>query len=229
LIYCGVERISGMIIAIDGPVASGKSTAARNLAGALGFDYFDTGAVYRALTLLAGRSVVDVDDAGAIVRMLGAAEVVLNGQSVSLNGEDVSEQIRLPEISAAVKPFAENPRVRAFVNAYARRNASGRNVVVEGRDMGTVVFPDAEVKIYLSASAEDRARRRWEELDERGTPREYEEVLSQLQERDRADMDRDISPLKAADDAVVVDSTGWSREETLKRLLEIANGRLRRG
>jgi len=211
-----------MIIAIDGPVAGGKSTAARNLAKDLGFEHLDTGALYRMVTLLARRSNTDPADREAVKSLLRSANVRLSGDRAFLNGEDVSDAIRLPEISSSVKPFAENQDVRDFVNAYARRFASSRNIVVEGRDMGTVVFPDAGLKIFLTASVEERAKRRWEELTTRGTPQPYDKVLADLQKRDREDTHRPIAPLLQAPDAVVIDSSGWTPTQTRSKLLALA-------
>jgi cytidylate kinase len=214
-----------MIVTIDGPVAGGKSTAARNLAAALGFEHFDSGAVYRAVTLAAVRAGVDPCDGAAVRALLGRIEVRYDRGRAFLAASDVSDAIRTPEITSAVRPFAENADVRAFVNGVARGFSAGRDMVVEGRDMGTVVFPDADVKIYLAASAEERARRRCEELRERGTHQEYETVLRELRERDRADESRALSPLRKAPGAVEVDSTGWSQDQTLRRLVEIVDSR----
>jgi cytidylate kinase len=216
-----------MIITIDGPVASGKSTAARNLARALGFRHLDTGAIYRALTLLAGELKVDPADRKAVSAMLARAGVRLDGETVYVEARDVSAEIRRPDISSSVRFFAENPDVRAFVKDLEHRAAAGKDIVVEGRDMGTVVFPEAEVKIYLTASAEERARRRSEELEERGTPQDYRVVLAELMARDRADMTRPIAPLRKAPGAVEFDSTGLTQEESAARLLEIVRAALK--
>lgn len=210
-----------MIVTIDGPVASGKSSMARGLAERLGFTYLDTGAIYRALTLAAIRGGVALDDASLVSRMLSETEVRLDGDRVYLDGIDVSDAIRTPEVSRSVKPIAENTEARDWVNRLARKYARGRNVIAEGRDMGTVVFPDAEVKIYLSASVAERARRRYEELVQRGTPQDLQTVRRELEIRDHADMTRFVAPLRKAPDAVEFDSTGLELEETLDRLEEI--------
>lgn len=215
-----------MIITIDGPVASGKSTAARNLAAALGFEHLDSGAVYRSLTLLARQKGVKAADSAAVRAILAEAKIAFRGERVLLDGVDVTEEIRDPEITETVRPFAENPDVRAWVNDLQRETARGRDIVVEGRDMGTVVFPEADLKLFLSTSAEERARRRFEELASRGTPVAYETVLGRLVERDRADRGRKIAPLRKAVDAVEIDSAGWAAEETLARLVEIVRERL---
>lgn len=217
-----------MIITIDGPSGVGKSTAARRLARALGFDYMDTGALYRTVTVLARHTRTDPADRAAVKRMLSRADIAVDGERVRVNGRDVSDEIRLPEVSAGVRPFAENPDVREFVKAIAHHLAEGRNVVVEGRDMGTVVFPEAEVKIYLTASIDERARRRFRELIERGIPQPYEVVVADIAARDHADMTRAIAPLRKPDDAVEADSSGWTREETSARLAEIVRRALDR-
>ena len=210
-----------MIVTLDGPVASGKSTAAKNLARALGFDHLDSGAIYRAITLLASRHKTDTSDAAAVRKLLTAADVRLDKDKVFLNGTEVSDAIRRPEISAAVRPLAENPDVREFVESLEHRLSADRNIVVEGRDMGTVVFPDAEVKIYLTASPEERARRRCEELKTRGTPQSFDTVLADLVARDSADMSRALAPLRKADGAIEVDNTGLEPEETLSKLVAV--------
>lgn len=215
-----------MIITIDGPVASGKSTAARNLARLLGFHHLDSGAIYRSLALMALRESVEAGDDSALADMMERARITIDDETVRLCAEDVTDDIRLPEVTRAVRPLAENPQVRAFVRELERAMASGRDIVVEGRDMGTVVFPDADLKFYLTSSDEERARRRWEELAGRGTPQDLETVLSELRARDTADMTRGIAPLKKAEGAVVVDSTGWSARETLEKLHSVVNERL---
>ncbi len=215
-----------MIITIDGPVASGKSTAARNLARLLCFHHLDTGAIFRAMTLMAIDEGIDITDEDALIDMLKRVRIGLEDDRVMLCGRDVTERIRLPEVSAAVRPLAENPMIRSFVLDIERSVAKDTDIVVEGRDMGTVVFPDADLKFYLTSSAEERAQRRWEELRQRGTPQEFETVLAELVERDRADMTRDVAPLQVPADAVLVDSTGWSPQQTLEKLHSVVLERL---
>ncbi|MCD6404730.1 MAG: (d)CMP kinase [Planctomycetes bacterium] len=215
-----------MIVAIDGPVASGKSTAAKNLARALGFRHLDTGMIYRAVTVLAARSGVDAADRGGVAGMLARADIRIDTERAFVDGRDVTEEIALPEITRNVKPFAGNPDVREFVNTLARATAEGANIVVAGRDMATVVFPNADVKIFLTASPEERARRRWEELCARGADEDYETVLADLRRRDRADITRPVAPLKKHKDAVEVNSTGWTSDETLCWLEEIVRAKM---
>lgn len=211
-----------MIITIDGPVASGKSTAARNLAKALGFAHLDTGAIYRAVTLCAIEGGVGASDPPALRAMLDGLKVRFDGERVFLNGADVSDKIRTPAMTSAVRPYAENADVREFVKRIDRDFAAQRDIVVEGRDMGTVVFPDAELKIYLSATAEERARRRWEEFRAKGIAQDYPTVFKELQERDQADMTRKTAPLRKPEGAVEFNSTGLTQEETLEALLKTA-------
>ncbi len=210
-----------MIITIDGPVASGKTTAARNLAAALGFSHLDSGALYRALALFSSRQNVDPDDGWAVRAMLEAADLRTEGDRVFLDGRDVSSEIRHPDVTRAVKPLAENADVREFVKSIQREFAEGRDIVAEGRDMGTVIFPEAEVKIYLTSSDAERARRRWEELRATGVQQDYETVLAELRARDEADTNRAIAPLSRPAGAVEVDSTGLEPTETLGRLERI--------
>jgi cytidylate kinase len=212
-----------MIITIDGPVASGKSSVAAELAAALDFVHLDSGAIYRAVTLLAMRNGISGEDKPAVLEMLRSADIAFDDERVFLNGEDVSDEIRLPQVSRSVRPFAENPQVRDHVNVIKRRLAAGKNIVIEGRDSGTVIFPDADLKIFLTATPEERARRRYEELIRRGTPQDFDEVLRDLKKRDHADMNRPIAPLVQPEDAVVFDSTGLDRTESVRRLLEIAH------
>lgn len=215
-----------MIITIDGPVASGKSTAARNLAAALAFRHLDSGALYRALALLALERGTDLEDPAAVEGILAAADLRTEGDRVYLDGRDVSTEIRHPDVTRAVKPLAENGRVREFVKAIQREFAVGKDIVAEGRDMGTVIFPEAEVKLYLVCADRERAKRRWEELAARGIEQDYDTVLAELRERDKADMERDLAPLRKPAGAIEVDSTGLEPAETLKRLEHIVRERI---
>ncbi|MDI6900494.1 MAG: (d)CMP kinase [Anaerosomatales bacterium] len=217
-----------MIVAIDGPAASGKSTVARALARRLGFAYLDTGAMYRAVAALALDRGIDLADEAALAR-LAEGEVITFGHpagdpvpdTVHIGGTDVTAAIRTPEADAAVSAVARVPGVRAAMVAQQRRLAGASDTVVEGRDIGTVVFPDAPVKAYLTASAEERARRRHGELAERGHALEERAVHEGIEARDSADSTRAASPLAVADDAVVVDTTGMSVDEVVERVARL--------
>lgn len=213
-------------IAIDGPAGAGKSTLARQVAAALGYLYVDTGAIYRTLGLAALRRGVDPQDGAAVVALLKDSAIDLRHggdgvQRMYLDGEDVSRDIRLPEVSRYASGVSAIPEVRAYLMDMQRDLARRNDVVMDGRDIGTVVLPGADVKVFLTASPEERARRRWEELQQRGTPEDYEEVLRDLVERDAKDTQRAAAPLRRAEDAVEVDTTGCSLEESLERLLSV--------
>lgn len=202
-----------MIVTLDGPAGAGKSTAARLLAQRLGFDFLDTGAMYRAVALAGREAGVVFTDAAQVARLLASTQIEMPPGRILLNGRDVSQEIRTPEITKLSRPVADSPPVRAFLGEVQRRLAAGRNLVSEGRDQGTVVFPEAECKFFLTASDEVRARRRHEELLKRGQQATYEEVLAAQQERDARDIARAIAPMKPAADAIVIDSSQLSIEE----------------
>ena len=213
-------------IAIDGPAGAGKSTIARLAAKELGFIYVDTGALYRAIGLAASRKGYTADDKEAVIGMLGTIKVELafnekQEQIVLLDGEDVSGLIRTPEISMMASAVSAIPEVRAFLLDLQRNMAHTENVIMDGRDIGTVVLPDAKVKIFLSASPECRARRRYDELVEKGMDVKYEDILSDVVARDYADSHRDIAPLKPADNAIIVDTSGEDLETSVNKLLTI--------
>jgi cytidylate kinase len=212
-------------IAIDGPSGAGKSTHARMLAKTFGFLYVDTGAIYRTLGLACVRAGIDRRDAAAVMELLPKLDIAIryneNGeQCMFLNGEDVSREIRLPEISIAASDVSAHQEVRSFLLEMQRKFARENNVIMDGRDIGTVVLPDAEVKIFLTADADVRAQRRFLELEERGTPKPYAEVLAELQERDWNDAHRAISPLVQAADALVVDTSALDFDGSLALLLK---------
>ena len=218
-------------IAIDGPAGAGKSTIARLAAKELGFIYVDTGALYRAIGLAASRRSLTAEDKDAIIEMLTAIKVELafndrNEQIVLLDGEDVSGLIRTPEISMMASAVSAIPEVRAFLLDLQRDMAHTNNVIMDGRDIGTVVLPDAKIKIFLSASPECRARRRYDELIEKGVDVKYEDILSDVVARDYADSHRDIAPLKPADDAIMVDTSGEDLETSVNKLLTIMRNRI---
>jgi cytidylate kinase len=214
-------------IAIDGPSGAGKSTIARILAQKLGYIYVDTGALYRATGYAVTARGVDYHDAAAVEALLPSLSVSLRyvdgAQRVYVGDEDVSDKIRTPEMSMAASAVSAQPPVRAFLFQLQQDIAAENNVIMDGRDIGTVVLPHAQVKIFLTASAEDRARRRYEELIEKGQDVTYEDVLADMKERDYNDSHRAIAPLKPADDAVLVDTTGYELEQSVERLATLVN------
>ena len=218
-------------IAIDGPSGAGKSTLAKQLAKALRFLYVDTGAIYRTVGLQVFRLGLDPSDCGRVVGLLGGLDIRLSYgedglQHMSLNGEDVTHEIRKNVISRYASAVSAIPEVRAFLLELQRRLAREHNVIMDGRDIGTVVLPNADVKIFLTASPEDRARRRHLELLERGEDVDYETVLNDMKERDRQDSSREAAPLKQAADAVLLDTTGNTLDESLAILMETVKERL---
>ena len=218
-------------IAIDGPSGAGKSTLAKGLAEALGYLYVDTGAIYRTVGLQASPAGVAPADTGAVVALLNGLQIRLGYgedglQHMYLNGEDVTAEIRRHEISSYASSVSAIPEVRAFLLEQQRMLAKTHNVVMDGRDIGTVVLPDADVKIFLTAAPETRARRRWLELKERGQETAYETVLQDVLERDDRDSHRAAAPLRQAEDAVLADTTDKNLEQSLTLLIQIAKGRL---
>ena len=213
-------------IAIDGPSGAGKSTLARAAAKKLGFVYVDTGALYRAVGLCTFRSHVDPKNQEAVASLLPAIRLDVRYdkkgiQHVLLCSEDVSEAIRLPEISLYASDVSAHPPVRSFLLDTQRNFAEKYNVVMDGRDIGTVVLPDADLKIFLTASAEARAKRRLLELRAKGISAQYGEVLKDMKLRDFNDSNRAAAPLRAADDAVLLDTTSLDAEQALQRILEL--------
>ena len=213
-------------VAIDGPVGSGKSTVARRLAERLGFLYIDTGAMYRAATWKAMQSGVDLNDYSAVARLIDRTEIRLDrsGDAVWCDGRDVREEIRRPEVSRATSPVADNPAVRRRLVELQQKMGEHGGVVMEGRDIGTVVFPDADVKVYLDASPEVRAERRTSELRAAGVDVDYEETLRDLIERDRRDRSRPVGALRIAEGAIVLDSTRLTVEEVVERIERYVRG-----
>lgn len=213
-------------IAIDGPAGAGKSTAARKAAEKLGFIYVDTGALYRTVGVAALRRSIATDDAQKVAAMLSEIKAELKFkdgvQYVFLNDEDVSKEIRLPEASMAASNVSAIPAVRAFLFDLQKNIAKNNNVIMDGRDIGTVILPDAQLKIFLTASAEVRAKRRYDELCQKGTPVEYDALLEEIKQRDYNDSHRAVSPLKAAPDAVLVDSSDMTLDEVVDKITELA-------
>jgi cytidylate kinase len=196
-----------MIVTIDGPAGAGKSSAARALAQRLGFEFLDTGAMYRAVTLAALRAGLDLHDPERLARLLASLVLEMPPGRVLLNGEDVTTAIRSREVTAGTSPVADNKLVRQHLAGLQRAIAAGRNLVCEGRDQGTVVFPDAACKFFLKADPVERARRRQREMAARGEVLDFDAVLRAQEERDRRDAARDLAPMVPAADAVIVDST----------------------
>ena len=217
-------------IAIDGPSGAGKSSLARRLAKALGFVYVDTGAMYRTIGLYMLRAGVDPADIAAVLPRLPQVALRLGYvdgvQHVFLNGEDVSEQIRTEQVSMAASAVSAHQQVRDFLTETQRSIARENNVLMDGRDIGTVILPDAQIKIFLTASAQERARRRMLELQQKGQPAVYEEVLADLQQRDYNDSHRAAAPLRQAEDAVLVDTSADDFEAAFQKLYQLIRGRL---
>ena len=216
--------MSLLIIAIDGPSAAGKSTLAKRLAKDLGFTYLDTGAMYRALALKVLSEGIDISNDAALPELIGRTEIDLaetGGKlKVLLDGEDVSEKIRTPEVSQMASKTSALKVVRHWMLVLQRALGQRGNVVAEGRDIGTVVFPDAEVKIYLDASVQERARRRVEELRKAGRQVSLDETLREMGERDKRDSERDLAPLRKANDAIAIDSTSLDAETLARRVMQ---------
>ena len=217
-------------IAIDGPGGAGKSTIAKAAAKELGYIYVDTGALYRSVGLYALRKEVVTDSAEDVVPLLSEISVELKfidgTQRVFLNGEDVSDEIRTPEASMAASNVSAIQAVRDFLFDLQRNIAKENDCIMDGRDIGTVVLPDAQVKIFLTASAEERARRRYLQLVEKGQEVKYEDVLSELVERDYQDSHREIAPLKPADDSVIVDTTHINLEQSIDTVVNVIRERI---
>jgi cytidylate kinase len=223
------SHISPSIIAIDGPAASGKSTIGKRLADALDYMFFDTGVMYRAITWLTLQRGLDVSNEAAISSLAETVPIDVRPPSqddgracdVFVEGIDITWETRSPEVDANVSVISAYPGVRRALSAQQRRIGQRGRVVMVGRDIGTVVLPGADLKIYLVASAEERARRRYDEILARGESANYDEILSKVIERDRIDSTRDVAPLKAADDAILVDSNNLSAEEVFQHILAL--------
>ena len=213
-------------IAIDGPAGAGKSTMAKALAKALDAMYLDTGAMYRAFGLAMLRQGVDIHDHDAVAAKADAVDIDVNyvdgGQRIYLAGDDVTGEIRSPEVSEAASAISAVAEVRARMVALQRQIAAGHDVVMDGRDIGTAVLPNATLKIFLTASPEERARRRCVELEEKGMPQPYEQVLAEMKARDYRDTHREASPLRAAEDAITLDTSNLNLEQSIQALLDLA-------
>lgn len=219
-----------MIIAIDGPAGAGKSELSSRLAAELGFHFLDTGALYRAVGYKARECDVDLSDADALTRMLDTTDLSLRFSGgikprVILDGVDVTDIIKGDAVGELASAVSAHACVRTWMLDKQRALAELGDFILDGRDIGTTVFPNAELKIYLTASCEERARRRMEQEDRD----DYETVLQEVRDRDTRDMNRAVSPLRKADDAMLVDSTGWEIEETMRVLTELAKKTLGKG
>jgi CMP/dCMP kinase len=209
-----------MIITIDGPAASGKGTAAKGIAERLGFEYLDTGAMYRAVALAAIRLRISCDDHLGVTGILSQIALEMPRGRVILNGEDVTEPIRSPELSQGASKVAEIPAVRSFLIPQQRQIAAGRNIICEGRDQGTVVFPDAPLKFFITADVRTRADRRLQQHKKQGIETTMETEIADLIERDRRDTERVVGPLREPPDAIHIDTTHLTAVELLNRLEE---------
>ncbi len=219
------------IIAIDGPAASGKSTIGKRLADSLGYLFFDTGVMYRAITWIALRGGVDIRDEDSITRLAEETHIDVRPASqpgracdVFVGTTDITWEARRPEVDASVSVVSAYAGVRRALSQQQRRVGQRGRVVMVGRDIGTVVLPEADLKIYLDASDEERARRRFEEIVARGGEADYDEILSKVRERDRIDSTRAVAPLRPADDAVIIDTEGLSADEVFARVKELCHG-----
>jgi CMP/dCMP kinase len=221
----------GIVIAIDGPAGAGKSTIARRLASKLGFTYIDSGAMYRAVALWALRQGIPVNDMHRMEQLGRAASIELEPASsrVRLNGEDVTDAIRTPEISSAASAVAVIPGLRRALVEKQRDMGARANVVMEGRDIGSVVFPDAQVKIFLDADESERARRRLLELEAKGQAPPEAEMIQQIRERDHRDRSRSEAPLTQAPDAVYVDTSSLNLDQVEEQILKLVRARISNG
>ena len=208
-------------VAIDGPGGTGKSSIAKAVAEKLGLEYIDTGAMYRSMGLKALREGISPADTEAVEKMLADTVLDFRDNHMYLDGEDVSGLIRTNEVSMAASNISKLPCVRAKADALSKHLASTKNVIMEGRDIGTIVIPDAEVKIFMTAAPEVRAQRRFLQLQQQGKPADYDQIFDEIQKRDYQDSHRDYHPLKQADDAVLLDTSNMTKEENIEAVIEL--------
>lgn len=214
-----------MIVTIDGPAGAGKSSIAHQVASQLSFEFLDTGALYRAATLSALRAEVDLADAEALAEYVGTLDLVWKDHSILLDGEDVSEEIRTPEVTKSIRYLADVPAVRKRLSQLQREIANGRDIVTEGRDQGAEVFPDAGCKVFLTASPVERAKRRMRQMADAGRYVSLDEILAAQNQRDLEDRMRDVGRLRAAEDAVVINTDGMLPEEVLQEIVQLVRSR----
>ncbi|MCG8502218.1 MAG: (d)CMP kinase [Firmicutes bacterium] len=222
--------MSTVKIAIDGPAGAGKSTISKAIAETLDFIYIDTGAMYRTVALKAITNHIDTKDAQAVCSVLDDLNITIrydkNGQVIFLNGKDVTKEIRTPDVSIGASDVAVIPEVRLKLVQLQRELASDNNVVMDGRDVGTYVLPDADIKIFLTASVDDRAKRRYEEMLEKGCEYSFNEIKKDIEYRDQNDRNRAFAPLKIAEDAVVLDTSGNELHESIEMILKVIMGKM---
>jgi CMP/dCMP kinase len=220
-----VNEKKGLVIAIDGPSGAGKSTVARLLAGRLGYIYIDTGAMYRAIGWKVKRAGIDPTDENKLADLCERSVVTITKDNTDprfyVNGIDVTGKIRTPEMGLIASAVSKSPAVRARLLMLQRELGRNGSVVMDGRDIGTVVFPNADVKFFLDASAEERGKRRYLELKAKGMDVDLAQITREIEDRDKQDRGRDLAPLKKADDALFIDSTSLSIDETIDRMLSV--------
>jgi cytidylate kinase len=224
-----VIKLRNMAIAIDGPAAAGKSTVAKLIADACSYIYIDTGAMYRALTYEALQQKIDINKETELMQLLTGMEIELkpsnNGQKVFVNSKDVTDQIRSNEVTTKVSVVAKHRQIREEMVQRQRQMAKNSGVVMDGRDIGTEVLPNAEVKVFLLASVDERAKRRHDENISKGYPSNLEQLKIEITERDRLDTEREVSPLQKADDAIEIDTTSLTIEEVVSKILKLVQER----
>ena len=215
-----------MIVTIDGPAGAGKSSIAHQVASQLDFEFLDTGALYRTATLAAIRAAIDLSDKRQLSDFVAKLDLAWNNNAAWLDGENVSELIRTPEVTQSIRHLADVPAVRAQLSLIQRQIAQGRNIVTEGRDQGAEVFPNAECKVFLTASPTERAKRRMRQLADSGRYVTLEEVLTAQNQRDLEDRMRDVGRLRAADDAVVINTDSMTPEQVMEQIVALVKSRL---